>query len=112
MQTSVVPIKKVEVGPLTMDALMWLEERGISSVVAEAAGIGSGRAFFRKLNKEADAVGFVYRHKDNDYAVKWRMRFPFGKLAWPLPRFRPVRLKPTRRMMPRALNGWRITTNY
>lgn len=72
MQTSVVPIKKVEVGPLTMDALMWLEERGISSVVAEAAGIGSGRAFFRKLNKEADAVGFVYRHKDNDYAVKWR----------------------------------------
>ncbi len=72
MQTSVVPIKKIERGDLTMDALMWLEERGISSAVAEAAGITSGKAFFRKLNKEADAVGFVYRHKDNDYAVKWR----------------------------------------
>ncbi len=71
-QTSVVPMKKIEVVDLTMDALMWLEERGISSAVAEAAGIKSGKAFFRKLNREADAVGFVYRHKDNDYAVKWR----------------------------------------
>ena len=71
-QTSVVPMKKIEVVELTMDALMWLEERGISSAVAEAAGIKSGKAFFRKLNREADAVGFMYRHKDNDYAVKWR----------------------------------------
>ena len=72
MKTSVVPMKKIDKADLTMDALAWLEERGISSEVAEAAGIISGKAFFRKLNKESDAVGFVYRHKDNDYAVKWR----------------------------------------
>ena len=69
---SVVPLRTIEAQPLSDGALAYLSERGISEEIAKLCGAVSGAKFFRKLKREAPAVGFVYRAKGRDYAVKWR----------------------------------------
>ena len=69
---SVVPMQKIESNELGEDHLGWLASRGIDEETARAAGIVAGRKFFKRAGKEVDCIGFVYTHKGNDYAVKWR----------------------------------------
>lgn len=68
----VVPMRAFETQPLTEEAISYLSERGISEEIAKLCGVVSGTKFFRKASREQDAVGFVYRWKDRDYAAKWR----------------------------------------
>jgi len=71
-QQTVVPMRTLSVSPLDEDGVAYLAARGISEQTARDAGLVSGIKFFRKAGSELQAVGFPYRHKDQDYAVKWR----------------------------------------
>jgi twinkle protein len=69
---TVVPLRTLPSRELDVSSIEYLATRGISEAVVRHAGVVSGDKFFRKLGSEAPALGFVYRHKDQDYAIKWR----------------------------------------
>ena len=72
MSQAVVPLRTFQTDDLNEQAIAYLAERGISAEVARMAGVVSGTKFFRKPNMEMPSIGFVYNHKENDYAIKWR----------------------------------------
>ena len=53
-----------EAGPLQDGSLAYLRERGISPEAAKAASLFSTRAYFNKLGREGEAVGFPYFDDD------------------------------------------------
>jgi len=69
---AVMPMRKIESSGLSVDALEYLQGRCISQATAESLGLVSGDRWFKKLNAERPALGFVYGHQGNTYAAKWR----------------------------------------
>lgn len=53
-----------EAGPLQEGSLAYMRERGISAETAKAANLFSTRAYFNKLGREGEAVGFPYFDDD------------------------------------------------
>lgn len=71
-EPTVVPMRSFQTKELDAATTMYLLQRGVSADVAKECGVVSGTKFFRKHNAEVPGVGFVYHHKGQDYAVKWR----------------------------------------
>jgi len=69
---AVMPMRKIEGDSLSLDALMYLQERGISQATADSLGLMSGSKWFKKAGSEREALGFPYTHQGNTYAAKWR----------------------------------------
>jgi len=69
---AVTPMRKIEGSGLSVDALAYLQARGISQPTADSLGLMSGSRWFKKMNSERPALGFVYGHQGNLYAAKWR----------------------------------------
>jgi twinkle protein len=69
---AVTPMRKIESIGLSVDALAYLQARGISEPTAANLGVVSGNRWFKKMSSERPALGFVYGHKGNTYAAKWR----------------------------------------
>ena len=59
-------------GALTNEAKAFLVARGIGRKTWDRLGLISGRKYFRKLKREAPAIGFPYLKDGRTYAVKWR----------------------------------------
>lgn len=68
----VTPMRKIASDSLSLDALVYLQERGISQAVAENLGVVSAGRWFKKAGSECPALGFVYSHNGGAYAAKWR----------------------------------------
>lgn len=70
------PIRAVRLqgSPLSYDALMWLDGRGISVETAEHFGLYSTRAYIPKMEGEVECIGFPYREAPmaEAYAAKLR----------------------------------------
>ena len=59
--------------PLSETHLGYLKSRGISEEALKKYGVFSTMKFFRKLEKEVEAIGFPYRNQDGEiYASKYR----------------------------------------
>ncbi len=57
---------------LTVNAIRFLNKRGISRAAAESLGVYSTEVFFRKLNRVGEAIGFPYLNQGRIYASKIR----------------------------------------
>lgn len=59
--------------PITEKDLGYLKSRGISEEALKKFGVFSTTKFFRKVDKELEAIGFPYRNQDGEiYASKYR----------------------------------------
>jgi twinkle protein len=69
---AITPMRKIESDGLSLDALVYLQGRGVSQATAENLGVVSASRWFKKLGGERPALGFVYGQNGNAYAAKWR----------------------------------------
>jgi len=64
--------KQPEPKKLTVNAIRFLNRRGISRAAAESLGVYSTEVFFRKLDRVGEAIGFPYYNQGRIYASKLR----------------------------------------
>lgn len=64
--------KQPEYRPLSVAAMKYLADRGISKETAESLGVVSTTAFFRKAGGEREALAFPYTNEGEVYASKLR----------------------------------------
>jgi len=64
--------KAMETQALSDEAVMWLNERGVTKEAAEQAGIKQTRTFIPALRKETDCLAFPYTNKGKVYSAKIR----------------------------------------
>lgn len=72
IEASIIPLRQFNTLPLDEVGSAFLAGRSISEEVMAFSGLVSGAKTYRKAGHNIPSVGFVYGHKDQAYAIKWR----------------------------------------
>jgi twinkle protein len=67
-------VSAVSMGPVPTSALDWFAKRGISAKTVDRAGVGWGRRWITRHNKECDVIVFPYRRKPGGEIVNAKFR--------------------------------------